>query len=250
MGMGGLSGAIGWCAFDYNTHGDFGSGDRLCYHGVMDIWRLPKWAAYVYRSQKSPSEEVVLHAASQWTMGDRAGGGNSPLYILTNCEEVDVFLGKEHHGRFRPSADEFPNLPHPPVTVKGLGLDMSSRFATLRLVGYIGGKQVAEQLIEADGIPRKLEFYPEDMQLKADGMDMTRLVFKLVDNYGNRLPFSIQTVEFVLLEGDAQLIGENPFALVGGQAALFLRAGQKKGKVRIMAKTRRVDPVEIVVELV
>jgi beta-galactosidase len=250
MGMGGLSGAIGWCAFDYNTHGDFGSGDRICYHGVMDMWRLPKWAAYVYRSQKSPTEEVVLHAASQWTMGDRAGGGNSPLYILTNCEEVDVFCGQTHHGRFTPAADEFPNLPHPPVKVKGLGLDMSSRFATLRLVGLIGGKQVAEQLIEADGIPRRLEFYAEDNQLKADGMDMTRLVFKLVDNYGNRLPFSIQTVEFELLEGDAQLIGENPFALAGGQAALFLRAGQKKGKVRIMAKTRRVDPVEIVIELV
>src|SRR5580704_13499002 len=28
------AGGIGWCAFDYNTHGNFGSGDRICYHGV------------------------------------------------------------------------------------------------------------------------------------------------------------------------------------------------------------------------
>jgi len=27
------AGGIGWCAFDYNTHSDFGSGDRICYHG-------------------------------------------------------------------------------------------------------------------------------------------------------------------------------------------------------------------------
>ena len=33
------AGGIGWCAFDYNTHGDFGSGDRICYHGVTDIFR-------------------------------------------------------------------------------------------------------------------------------------------------------------------------------------------------------------------
>ena len=33
------AGAIGWCAFDYNTHKDFGSGDRICYHGVMDMFR-------------------------------------------------------------------------------------------------------------------------------------------------------------------------------------------------------------------
>ena len=28
------AGGIGWCAFDYNTHSNFGSGDRICYHGV------------------------------------------------------------------------------------------------------------------------------------------------------------------------------------------------------------------------
>ena len=27
-----ILGVIGWCAFDYNTHKDFGSGDRICYH--------------------------------------------------------------------------------------------------------------------------------------------------------------------------------------------------------------------------
>jgi beta-galactosidase len=32
-----LAGAIGWCAFDYNTHQDFGSGDHICYHGVSLI---------------------------------------------------------------------------------------------------------------------------------------------------------------------------------------------------------------------
>ena len=46
-----IAGAIGWCAFDYNTHKDFGSGDRLCHHGVMDMFREPKFAASVYASQ-------------------------------------------------------------------------------------------------------------------------------------------------------------------------------------------------------
>jgi beta-galactosidase len=36
-----VSGCIGWCAFDYNTHKDFGSGDRICHHGVMDMFREP-----------------------------------------------------------------------------------------------------------------------------------------------------------------------------------------------------------------
>ena len=42
-----IAGCFGWCMFDYNTHKDFGSGDRICYHGVMDMFRNPKLAALV-----------------------------------------------------------------------------------------------------------------------------------------------------------------------------------------------------------
>ncbi|WP_262412015.1 glycoside hydrolase family 2 TIM barrel-domain containing protein [Aeromonas hydrophila] len=51
-----VSGCIGWCMFDYNTHQEFGSGDRICYHGVMDMFREPKFAAYAYISQCDPSD--------------------------------------------------------------------------------------------------------------------------------------------------------------------------------------------------
>jgi len=44
------AGGIGWCAFDYNTHANFGAGDRICYHGVTDIFREPKPAAGFYKS--------------------------------------------------------------------------------------------------------------------------------------------------------------------------------------------------------
>jgi len=249
MSTGGVSGAIGWCAFDYNTHSDFGSGDRVCYHGVMDMWRQPKWAAFVYKSQKSRGDEIVMEVATFWTMGDRAGGGNDPFYVLTNVDAVDIYVGEHHHGRFEPAKDEFPTMAHPPIKVTGLDLHWGGKFEHLRVVGLIDEVQVAEKFIEADSIPRQLEFYAEDSELRADGIDMTRLVFKITDKYGNRLPYAIQPVHFELLEGDAELIGENPFALVGGQAALFLRAGRTKGIVRVKAWTLRLEPVEIMVDL-
>ncbi|GAB5492629.1 MAG: glycoside hydrolase family 2 protein [Phototrophicaceae bacterium] len=250
MSTGGVSGAIAWCAFDYNTHLDFGSGDRVCYHGVMDMWRQPKWASFVYKSQKSREEEIVMELATHWTMGDRSEGGNDPFYVLTNVDAVDVYVGEAHQGRFEPAHDEFPNLPHPPIKVHGMELLWGGKFKVLRVVGYVDGEQVIEKFIEADSIPRKLEFYAEDTELYANGMDMTRLVFKITDTYGNRLPYAIQPIHFELLEGDAELIGDNPFALVGGQAAMFLRAGRTQGAVRIKASTPRLDPVEIEVNLV
>ena len=63
-----ISGAIGWCMFDYNTHKDFGSGDRICYHGVMDFFRNPKIAAAVYASQSS--DRGVMEVASCMELGE------------------------------------------------------------------------------------------------------------------------------------------------------------------------------------
>lgn len=58
------AGCFGWCMFDYQTHKDFGSGDRICYHGVMDAFRNPKTAAAVYASQGDA--RPVLELGARW----------------------------------------------------------------------------------------------------------------------------------------------------------------------------------------
>lgn len=248
MTMGGVSGAIGWCAFDYNTHKEFGSGDRVCYHGVMDMFRLPKYAAYFYGSQAAPENRIVLQAASVWSMGDRSGGGNDPLIIFSNCDEVEVFIGNNRHGRFQPDRKNFPGLPHPPFTVK-LDMPWGTTFHDLRVVGYWNGKAVAEQQIAMDGQPHRLVLQADDAELSTDGMDMTRVIVKIVERFGNRLPYAFKVVNFEI-DGPAELIGENPFPLVGGQAALYLRAKHQPGEVTIRASAPRLDPVEVRIRLV
>jgi beta-galactosidase len=250
MGMDNVSGAIGWCAFDYNTHREFGSGDRICYHGVMDIFRLPKWAAYVYQSQLPPSEQVVLQAATLWTMGDRSEGGNDPLVIFSNCDEVEVFVGDEREGRYQPDRENFPHLPHPPYYIKMPNLFWGNKFKNLKVVGYVDGQAVAEQHIDAGGLPTELILELDDDTIQADGADMTRLAFKIVDRFGNRLPYVNQVITFEI-EGEplVELIGENPFALIGGQAALYVKAGHNAGKTTIRAQTPRLEPVRVTVNL-
>ena len=49
--------------FDYKTLDNCGSGDRICCHGVMDIFCTPKFAAGFYKSMCEPSEEIVLEPA-------------------------------------------------------------------------------------------------------------------------------------------------------------------------------------------
>lgn len=245
---GGVSGAIGWCAFDYNTHKEFGSGDRMCYHGVMDIFRLPKYAAYFYGSQIDPKERIVLQAATLWSMGDRSIGGNDPLTVFSNCDEIEVFMGKESYGKFKPDHDNYPNLPHPPITVTGVRMAWGESFGDLRVIGYLNGQAVAEQQVAVDGQPAELVIKADDEELFADGMDMTRIVFKIVEKYGNPLPYVNEVVWFEV-DGPAELIGTNPFPLIGGGAAMYLRASHEAGEVTITAKTTRFDPVTVNIKI-
>ncbi|MFH5836597.1 glycoside hydrolase family 2 protein [Proteiniclasticum sp. C24MP] len=105
-----ISGAIGWCMADYNTHVDFGSGDRVCYHGVLDMFRQKKTAAFVYSSQK---EEPVLHISSSMNIGDHAGGNLGNVYAFTNCDYVDLYKNGRRIRRFE--KDRKKKLKHPPI---------------------------------------------------------------------------------------------------------------------------------------
>jgi len=251
MGHPDVSGAIGWCAFDYHTHKEFGSGDRICYHGVMDIYRLPKMAAYFYRSQKSPAEEVVLHAATNWTMGDRSGGGTNPLVVFSNCETVEVLIGDISQGFYQPDTDHYPHLAHPPFVIRWpepfnpWGME----FLDLTVRGYNNGELIAEHKVAADHIPDDLRIITNTTQLYADGADMARIGVQIVDKFGNVLPYQWRIVHLTL-DGNADLIGENPLPLLGGQAACFVRARHEVGEITVSACTDELLPVSMKLQIV
>lgn len=247
-----VAGAIGWCAFDYNTHIEFGSGDRICYHGVMDIFRLPKWAAYFYGSQQSPAKRIVLQAATHWTMGDRSGGGNNPLTVFSNCDEVEIIVGELSAGRFQPDRAAYPHLPHAPFTIHGLdkfGAWGQAKFYDLHIVGYLGGEIVAKQSIAASRLPKHLTLSTDTAHLYADGADMTRLIVRITDEFGNPLPYAVKVVTFEL-DGPAELIGENPFPLLGGQAALYVKSRHQLGTVTVRAQVSGLPEAVVSLEIV
>ena len=117
LGREDLAGGISWCAFDYNTHASFGSGDKICYHGVFDMFRNPKYAAFAYASQKDPEKEPVLEPVTLVSRGEKDGGGTVPFYILTNCDFVRVYKNGKKTADFYPRKEEFPHLEHPPVMI-------------------------------------------------------------------------------------------------------------------------------------
>jgi len=225
------AGGIGWCAFDYNTHGDFGSGDRICYHGVTDIFREPKPAAGFYKSQCDPAEEVVLEPAFHWARGD-ASIGFSNAVMCSNCDQIKLYIADELVATVDPDRKQFAHLRYAPFVVE-LG-ELFHKWGDLRLEGYIQGKQVIVKKYSGKGIDQKFTLLPDDKGLIADGADTTRVVLRVTDEFDAIRPFANDAVKFEL-EGPAELIGDNPFALIGGTGAVWIRAKEQAGTVRLTA---------------
>ena len=85
------------------------------------------------------------------------------------------------------------------------------------------------------GADRQLIVEPDDRELIGDGIDMTRIVMKVTDEYGAVRPFANGPISLTI-EGPGEIIGENPFALFGGVGAVWTRTKESVGLIRLTAK--------------
>jgi len=239
------AGGIGWCAFDYNTHGDFGSGDRICYHGVTDIFREPKPAAGFYKSQCDPSEEVVLEPAFHWARGD-ASIGFSKAVISSNCDHIKLYIADQLVAEADPDRQQFSHLRYAPFTIELK--ELFHKWGDLRLEGYLQGKLAITKNYSGKGVDTKFTLLPDDTSLSGDGADTTRVVLRVTDEFGNIQPFANDSVKLDV-EGPAEIIGDNPFTLIGGTGAIWIRAKEQAGKVRFSATHPVLGKQEVAIEV-
>ena len=216
-------GAIGWCAFDYNTHGDYGAGDKICYHGIFDMFRIPKYAAYVYRSQKSPSEDLILQPATAFARGEKALYGIMPFLVITNCDYIEVFMYGKSLGLFFPS-DLFFGLPHPPIEVN---VDVNASWNDVwqdgKIVGYLDGKPVAEYGFLRDPHLDGFTVTQDTFRISSSEVDTARFEVSFVDQLGHPCIFYNGVLQ-IETEGDIELIGPHYLAPVGGRIAFWVKS--------------------------
>lgn len=248
------AGGIGWCAFDYNTHANFGAGDRICYHGVTDIFREPKAAAGFYKSQCDPSEEIVLEPAFHWANSDESTNFTKAV-VCSNCDHLKFYLRAVGDDKapwdliaeLDPDRTEFQHLTYGPFILDRDSLKRHD-WGDLRIDGYIQGKQVISKTMSGSGADRKFTLVADDTTLVADGADTTRIVLRVTDEFGNIRTYANDPITFKL-EGPAELIGDNPFSLIGGTGAVWIRAGERPGTVRLMAKHPRLGSQDVSITL-
>ena len=138
-----IAGCFGWCMFDYNTHKDFGSGDRICYHGVMDMFRNPKMAAAVYASQQE--QTPVLEISSSMDIGEHPATNRGDTYIFTNADKVRMYKNDHFLKEYTKTDSSYRSLSHGPI----------------RIEDYIGDALAAEHFPKKkeEGIKKVLNAY-------------------------------------------------------------------------------------------
>ncbi|MBQ9887538.1 MAG: glycoside hydrolase family 2 protein [Lachnospiraceae bacterium] len=150
-----IAGSFGWCFFDYNTHKDFGSGDRICYHGVCDMFRNSKPAADVYASMQRKTP--VLSVSSSMDIGEHPAGNRGRVYMFTNADSVRFYKNDKFITEYEPKSSEFKNLKNPPI----------------ELDDFIGG-----QIAENEGFADRQARYVKDILNESTRFGMSRLSFK------------------------------------------------------------------------
>jgi beta-galactosidase len=250
---GDTAGAISWVFADYNTHHQFGAGDRVCYHGILDMFRIPKLAAHAYAAQRDLAEGPVLEPLTVWARGERSECKVMPLVVMTNCDEVGLVMGDADKGRYRPDRRKWAGLPHPPVVIETDEGAWGMAWQDAVFTGYVGGKAVIERRFAKDPVPVALRLEADSVELRAQGpgdaWDATRVVLRLVDRCGNNLSFAFDPVALTV-EGPGRIVGPTEFSLMGGVSAVWVRA-TGPGRIALRARTPLLesDCLEIVARL-
>ena len=199
---------------------------------MSDIFRIPKPAAGFYKSQCDPAEEVVLEPAFDWARGDENETFTNAL-VCSNCEKLKFYIGERLIAEVEPDRKTYDHLKYAPF-VTNLHAGIGGGWDDLRIEGYIGGKKVIERKMSAKGVDRQLLVEPDDRALIGDGIDMTRVVLKVTDEFGNVRPFSNAAIELAV-QGPGEIVGEHPFALFGGVGAVWIKTKQSPGMIRLTA---------------
>ena len=240
-----ISGSIGWCMADYNTHNDFGAGDRICHHGVLDIFRVPKFAAYAYASQCDAREQVILEPVTYWARGEKDRCEVLPLIVLTNCDYVEFKFGDFPAKRVDPDRQRYPHLPHAPVIIDGRHVDVAElgawgmRWCDGTITGFVDGRAVAEVKLSGRPLPTTLDVVADDNELLAGEKDATRVIVRALDQVGRVLPF-IDDVVRIAVSGAARLLGPDLVALKGGVTGFWVETTGDTGDIDVRVTTRRL----------
>jgi len=228
-------GDANWLMFDYNR----GYAPDIESSGVMDIFRLPKFSYWFYRSQTDEGPVCFIADYNQ-------PGTPATVTVFSNADTVQLFRNDTLLAVQAPDRNAGTvNLKHPPFT-----FSLHNRYpGILRAVGIKNETVTGSSSVSTAGRAASLRLSVDisNKPLRADGSDAVFVYATLIDSTGNQVFNADSTVHFSV-KGDAILVGNNPVQAEAGIAAILLKAGQNPGKVMVTATSGEMAEAEIMIQ--
>ncbi|WP_297090392.1 glycoside hydrolase family 2 TIM barrel-domain containing protein [uncultured Draconibacterium sp.] len=223
-----------WVMYDYNR----GYHDDLELSGLMDIYRLPKFAYYFYQSQRAPEDGIVCQLATYWTEESPLG-----VSVYSNCDEIELFLNGRSLGRQKPDQNKISNnLAHPPFTFNIEKFEAGE----LKAIGFIKGEKATEGIVKTPQKATALKLWiDESGKAPVSGCNDVLFVYiAAVDVNGTVIPGYSELID-LKIEGEATIVNSDPIKAEAGIATALIQIGDQTGEVTVIASASGLSNVNI-----
>jgi len=206
--------------------------------GIMDIFRLPKFAYWFYRSQYDQGPVCFI-------AHNNIPASGSSVRVFSNADTIQLFRNDTLIAVQGPDSDSSSlSLKHPPFTFTLPGYAPG----TLAAIALRKGDTLATHTVSTPGRPVAIRLTADfsNKPLRADGADVIFLYAALTDSTGNPAFMADSLVEFTV-RGNAALTGSNPVRARDGIAAILLRA-DNQGRIMIKASSAGMAEAELMTQ--
>lgn len=234
-------GDVNWLMFDYKR----GYASDIESSGVMDIYRLPKFAFYFFQSQYGPKpDDNSFGKPMLYIANNNNNASSKTVKVYSNCDEVQLLINSKSVARQHPDKDQYSNnLAHPPFTFVTDGL-MPGK---LQAIGYINGKQVIETIRQVPDKPYAVKLNIDYSGKKITANDAVFIYATVVDAKGTQIPDAANKVTFSIT-GKAQIIGDKTVKAEAGVATMLLKTSEPLDIVIIKAESVGLKGAELTIK--
>ena len=222
-----------WAMFDYNR----GMAAEQEYSGIMDIFRLPKFSYYFFKSQRNiastPFASPMVYIASYWQPNE-----SKDVRIFSNCDEVELFVDDQSKGRQKADTNAISNhLNHPPFTFNV----SCSKSGTLKAIGYNKGQEVVENSISTASTPEHISLEVDESEMKPTRNDVILVYVNIKDANNTTVVNDCREVSFQV-EG-AQLVSPVTVKAQAGTATALIRTANAASTITFTAKANGLKSI-------
>ncbi|UMB62045.1 DUF4982 domain-containing protein [Lutibacter sp. A80] len=236
------AGSFRWTGYDYIGEASYVHGGwpfKAFMGGAIDLANFEKDLYYLYQSQWTT--EPMVHILPHWTHPKVELGTEIPVWVYSNCDEVELFFNDTSLGKKKPGKawDE--------MQCQWL---VKWQPGTLKAVAYKDNKVVSEKVIKTANAPSKIKLSIDGEPLKDAANDFVQVRVTTTDSAGEIYPYGENRTYFNVIGAGKikaldngspvdveQHVGPNHRKAFYGLTRAYIESTNNSGAINLLASS-------------